>query len=134
MAEVADRRQEGLFVLEPGPGGWGSFSAEAGYVQAAMSFFQNNRYFSIFGLHYLVGYGRGGPALEAWAVAHPLRVIAQAYVDSSGVSAAYLGSFAFREFGGQTDGYTPVEFPPGFDLIRYLYPSHNTMAEESPPL
>ncbi|MEV6487634.1 PHB depolymerase family esterase [Actinoplanes sp. NPDC051633] len=117
--EVADRRQEGLFVLEPGPGGWGSFSEEAGYVEAAMSFFQNNRYFSIFGLHYLVGYARGGPALEAWAVAHPLRVIAQAYVDSTGLSAAYLDSYASREFGGQTDGYTPVEFPPDFDLIRY---------------
>ena len=39
VADVADRRQEGLFVLEPGPGGRGSFSAEAGNVEAAMSFF-----------------------------------------------------------------------------------------------
>ncbi len=117
--ELADRREEGLFVLEPGPGGWGDAQDEIAYVEAAMSFYQNNRYFSIFGLHYLVGYGGGGPALEAWAVAHPLRVIGQAYVDSTGLSADYLGSYAAREFGGQTDGYTPVEFPPGFDLIRY---------------
>jgi poly(3-hydroxybutyrate) depolymerase len=117
--EIADRREEGLFVLEPGPGGWGDAEDEAAYLEAAMSFYQNNRYFSIFGLHYLVGYGAGAPALEAWAVAHPLRVISQAYVDSAGLEAAYLASYAGREFGGETDGYTPVEFPPGFDLIRY---------------
>jgi poly(3-hydroxybutyrate) depolymerase len=117
--EVADRREEGLFVLEPGPGGWGAAEDEAGYLEAAISFYQGNQYFSIFGEHYLVGYGAGASALEAWAVAHPLRVIAQAYVDSTGLSAAYLDSYASREFGGQTDGYTPVDFPSGFDLIRY---------------
>ncbi|MFC7532963.1 hypothetical protein [Actinoplanes sp. GCM10030250] len=118
-AGIADRREEGLFVLEPGPGGWGGPAEEAAYVEAAMAFFQNNRYFSIFGLHYLAGYGAGAAALEAWAVAHPLRVISQAYVDSPGLSAQFLNSYAGREFGGETDGYTPVEFPEGFDLIRY---------------
>lgn len=117
--ETADQRGEGLFVLEPGPDGWGTAEDEAGYVEAAMSFHQNNRYYSIFGLHYVVGYGGGGPALEAWAVAHPLRVIAQAYVGSTGLSAAYLGSYAAREFGGETDGYTTVDFPAGFDLVRH---------------
>jgi poly(3-hydroxybutyrate) depolymerase len=116
---IADEREEGLFILTPGPGGWGTPAQEAAYVQEAMSFFQNNRYFSVFGLHYLVGYGAGAPALEAWAVAHPLRVIAQVYVDSPGLSAEYLASYASRTFGGETDGYTPVVFPPGFDLIRY---------------
>lgn len=79
--DIATRREEGLFVLEPGEGGWGDAANEATYVEAAMAFYQNNRYFSIFGLHYLVGYGDGAPALEAWAVAHPLRVISQVYVD-----------------------------------------------------
>jgi poly(3-hydroxybutyrate) depolymerase len=118
-ADIADRREEGLFVLEPGPGGWGGAAEESAYVEAAMAFFQNNRYFSIFGLHYLVGYGAGAAPLEAWAVAHPLRVISQAYVDSPGLPAQYLDSYAGREFGGETDGYTPVDFPDGFDLIRY---------------
>jgi hypothetical protein len=119
-ADIADQREEGLFVLEPGAGGWGSAEDEAAYVEAAMSFYQNNRYFSIFGLHYLVGYGAGAPALEAWAVAHPLRVISQAYIDSPGLSAEYLNSYAPLEFGGTTDaGYTTVVFPEGFDLIRY---------------
>ncbi|GAA4976508.1 PHB depolymerase family esterase [Actinoplanes utahensis] len=119
-AGIADQREEGLFVLEPGPGGWGAATEEAAHVEAAMAFFQNNRYFSIFGLHYLVGYGTGAAALEAWAVAHPLRVISQVYVDSPGLSADHLNSYAGREFGGETEGaYTPVEFPEGFDLIRY---------------
>ncbi|SNY70380.1 alpha/beta hydrolase family esterase [Paractinoplanes atraurantiacus] len=116
---IADEREEGLFILEPGPGGWGTPEEEAAYVGAALAFFQSNRYFSIFGLHYLVGYGAGGPALEAWAVAHPLRVIAQAYVDSPGLRQDYLDGYASRTFDGTTDGYTPVVFPPGFDLIRY---------------
>jgi hypothetical protein len=118
--DVANRRDEGLFVLEPGEGGWRDPQEEAAYVEAAMAFYQANTYFSIFGLHYLVGYGGAAPALEAWAVAHPLRVIAQVYLDSPGLGAAYLGSYAGREFDGDTDAnYTSVVFPPGFDLVRY---------------
>ena len=118
--DVADRREEGLFVLEPGEDGWGDAESEAAYVEAAMGFYQSNRYFSIFGLHYLVGYGGGAPALEAWAVAHPLRVIGQVYVDSPGLTADYLNSYAALEFDGTTDAtYTTVVFPDGFDLIRY---------------
>jgi poly(3-hydroxybutyrate) depolymerase len=118
--DIADRREEGLFVLEPGGSGWGSAADEAEYVAAAMGFYQSNRYFSIFGLHYLVGYGAGGPALEAWAVAHPLRVIAQVYLDSPGLPADYLSGYASREFDGTTDGaYTDVVFPDDFELIRY---------------
>lgn len=116
--EVADERQEGLFVLEPGPGGWQDAEDEAGYLSAAMSFFESNSYFSIFGEHYLVGYGKGGPALEAWAVAHPLHVITQAYLGSTGLDGAYLSSYGAREFDGTT-AYTPVTFPAGFRLIRY---------------
>ncbi|WP_203919588.1 PHB depolymerase family esterase [Rugosimonospora africana] len=116
--DVADQRDEGLFVLEPGLDGWGDAVAEGAYVQAALTFFQSNNYFSIFGEHYLVGYGGGGPAVEAWAVANPLLVIAQAYVDSAGLSAAYLDTYASREFDGHTQ-YSPVTFPPDFRLIRY---------------
>ena len=93
---------------------------EADYVAAAMSFYQSNRYFSIYGLHYLVGYGAGAPALEAWAVAHPLRVIGQVYLDSPGLPGDYLNAYAGLEFDGTTDAtYTTVVFPDGFDLIRY---------------
>ena len=116
--DVADRREEGLFVLEPGPAGWAGAEQEAAYVAAALGFYQSNNYFSIFGENYLVGYAHGAPALEAWAVANPLKVIAQAYVDSPGLNAAYLASYASREYDGQTQ-YSPVDFPAGFRLIRY---------------
>ena len=118
--DIADQREEGLFVLEPGQDGWGDAEAEAAYVNAAFSFYQSNRYFSIYGLHYLVGYGAGAPALEAWAVAHPLRVISQVYLDSPGLRADYLNAYAGLEFDGTTDAtYTNVVFPDGFDLISY---------------
>ncbi|SNT48334.1 hypothetical protein SAMN05421812_10787 [Asanoa hainanensis] len=57
------------------------------------------------------------------------------YLDSTGLDAAYLASYADREFDGRTDGYTPVEFPPGFTLIRcaqtvlptwYVHPNRST--------
>lgn len=117
---IADQRGEGLFVLEPGDDGWGSALDEGAYVDAAMAFYQANSYFSIFGEHYLVGYGAGAPALEAWAAAHPLRVIAQAYLDSAGLPADYLGAIGPLEFDGDTDAnYITVVFPEGFDLIRH---------------
>ncbi|MFG2004008.1 hypothetical protein ACGFNU_33110 [Spirillospora sp. NPDC048911] len=118
--DIADERGEGLFVLEPGEAGWGAASAERAYVDAAMAFFQANVHFSIFGLHYLVGYGAGAPPLEAWAAAFPLRVISQVYLDSDGLPADYLGAIGPREFDGTTEGtYIDVVFPEGFDLIRH---------------
>ena len=122
--DIADETQEGLFVLEPGQGGWGSFEDELNYVNAAMNFYMGapgagNSYFSIFGEHYLVGYGSGAPALEAWAAANPLKVISQVYVDSKGLKADYFDQFYTKEFDGTTAGYTPVEFPTGFTLIKY---------------
>ena len=118
--DLADQKEEGLFVLEPGKDGWGSAEDELAYVTAAMNFYISNRYFSIFGEHYLVGYGRGAPALEAWAAANPLKVISQVYVDSKGLGADYLNQFSTMEFDGTTaPGYTTVVFPAGFDLINY---------------
>ncbi|MEU5880069.1 hypothetical protein [Spirillospora sp. NPDC047279] len=118
--DIADERGEGLFILEPGEGGWGAATAERAYVDVAMAFYQANVYFSIFGLHYLVGYGAGAPALEAWAAAFPLRVIGQVYLGSAGLPAGYLRDIGPREFDGTTEGgYVDVVFPEGFDLIRY---------------
>ncbi|SDD78409.1 hypothetical protein [Glycomyces harbinensis] len=118
--DVADRREEGLVLLEPGENGWGDRGGEAEYVAAAMDFYQANDYFSIFGLHYLVGYGAGAPPLEAWAVAHPLRVIAQVYLDSPGLDAEYLDAHAALEFDGTTaPDYTDVVLPEDLDRIRY---------------
>ncbi|GAA4752397.1 hypothetical protein GCM10023350_42090 [Nocardioides endophyticus] len=118
--DVADARGEGLFLLEPGAEGWGDAVTERGYLDAAMAFYQANSYFSIFGEHYLVGYGAGAGPLEAWAAAFPLRVISQVYLDSTGLPADYLGGIGPLEFDGRTEGsYTDVVFPDGFDLIRH---------------
>ncbi len=118
--DLADEKEEGLFVLEPGANGWGSAEQEMEYVTAAMNFYISNNYFSIFGEHYLVGYGNGGPALEAWAAANPLKVIAQVYIDSAGLTTSYLQQFSTKQFDGTTaPGYTKVVFPEGFDLIKY---------------
>ena len=118
--DLADETEEGLFILEPGPNGWGSAADELAYVNAAMSFYISNRYFSIFGEHYLVGYGGGGPALEAWAAANPLKVISQVYIDSKGLEASYFNQFYTKEFDGTTSPpYLTVVFPEYFKLIKY---------------
>ena len=57
--------------MEPGPGGWGSATDEQAYISAAINFYANvnvspaNRYFSIFGEHYFVGYGAAFHGLAA---------------------------------------------------------------------
>lgn len=81
--ELANAKGEGLFVLEPGAGGWGSAQDESAYVEAAIAFLKsgNNIHkqnvFSTFGEFYLAGYGKGAAALELWRPPTPL-VISQA--------------------------------------------------------
>ncbi|MFH2115013.1 MAG: hypothetical protein ABIJ86_10965, partial [Spirochaetota bacterium] len=108
---LADKNEEGLFVIEPGQGGWGSPENELPYLGAAIGFYQGNPYFSIFGEHYLVGYGKGGTALEAWAAANPLRVSSQVYVDSSSQADAYYAQFGTKLFDGLSSGYKKIEIP-----------------------
>lgn len=119
--DVADSRNEGLFILEPGPGGWSSYEEELAYVNAALSYYAgaNNRYFSIFGEHYFVGYGNGAPVLEAWAVANPVKVISQVYIDSPGLPQDYINSYASVEYGGENGNYVPIPFPEGFRKLTY---------------
>lgn len=127
--DIVDKNHECLFVLEPGDKGWGTAAGEKEYVNAAMNFYANpvdplasapnNKYFSIYGENYLVGYGNGAPALEAWAAANPLKVISQAYVDSKGLEAEYFEQFEKIEFGGTNGNYVEIAFPDGFDKITY---------------
>ena len=116
---MADSKGEGLFILEPGENGWGSYDEEIDYVNATMSFYSANSYFSIFGEHYFVGYAAGAPALEAWAVANPLRVISQVYIDSEGLPASYFNQYAALEYGGENGNYGVIEFPDGFQKLTY---------------
>lgn len=116
--DIADSAEECLLLLEPGRKGWGDPEDEQAYINAAMDFYKSNKYFSIFGLHYLVGYGRGGTALEAWAAAHPLFVISQAYVNTESLGDAYYSRFETMYFDGKSSGYTPIEIP---DQIKIAY-------------
>ena len=114
---MADERNEGLFILEPGEGGWGTAEEEAEYIKAAISFYGGNSYFSVFGEHYFVGYGAGAPVLEAWAAANPLKVIAQTYVDSEGLSAEYLAEQGAVECATSAPGYCTISYPEGFEYL-----------------
>jgi len=57
--DIADKEEECLLLLEPGKKGWGKGEDEQAYVTAVINFYKGNRFFSIFGMHYLVGYGGG---------------------------------------------------------------------------
>jgi len=109
--DIADFKEEGLLFLEPGSGGWGSPESELAYLNAAINFYRGNGYFSIFGEHYLVGYGKGGTALEAWAALNPLQVCSQVYIDSSSQSDAFYAQFASKKFDGLSSGYKKIEIP-----------------------
>jgi len=113
--DIADNNDEGLVLLEPGPEGWSDPEAEQDYINAVMNFYSGNDYFSIFGISYLVGYDGGGTALEAWAAAHPLMVVSQAYVNSEDQSDAYYSRFDTIFMDGRSSGYTQIEIP---DEIR----------------
>ena len=99
--DLADKNEEGLFILEPAAAGWGKAEAELAYINAAMDFYKSNRYFSIFGENYLAGYGKGGTALEAWAAANPLFVTSQTFINSESLSDAYYSQFASKFFDGE---------------------------------
>jgi len=109
--DIADSNEEGLVLLEPGPKGWSGPNEEQVYLNAVMDFYSRNDYFSIFGISYLVGYDGGGTALEAWAVAHPLLVVSQAYVNSESQSDAYYSRFDTILMDGHSTGYTQIEIP-----------------------
>lgn len=114
--DIADRNEEGLVLLEPGPDGWSDPEAEQAYINSVMNFYSGNDYFSIFGISYLVGYDGGGTAMEAWAAAHPLLVVSQAYVNSESQSDAYYSRFDTILMDGSSTGYTQIEIP---DDIRF---------------
>ena len=105
---LADEKGEGLFVLEPGEGGWGNATAEKEYVDAAIAFLKsgNNVHrqnvFSTFGEFYVAGYGAGAAAVEGWAAANPIFVISQAYVGGTSAGDAYLDSVSATLYDGSS--------------------------------
>jgi len=113
---LADQNEEGLFILEPGPNGWGSYEEEQAYLNTAIGFYRGNSYFSIFGESYLAGYGKGGAALEAWAAANPLLVCSQVYIDSVSPSKEFYSQFALKKFDGLSSGYKKIQIPENIKI------------------
>ena len=106
--DLADQKGEGLFILEPGAGGWSSPAEETGYLKAAAAFLtggnniHSQNVFSTFGEFYLAGYGKGAAALEYWAAANPTLVISQVYLNGESSGSSALMAVAGTEYDGKS--------------------------------
>jgi hypothetical protein len=112
---LADKKGEGLFILEPGTKGWGSAAEETVYVNKAMAFARSGYnakgigVFSTYGEFYFVGYDKGAAPLEAYAAQNPTFIISQAYVGGKGIGQASLDQYgAVKYDGSNTSGYDPL--------------------------
>lgn len=112
--DLANKKGEGLFILEPGSGGWGTPEDEDAYLNKATAFLRSGNnvnaqnVFSTFGEFYLVGYGNGASALERWAAQNPILVISQAFVDGTSVGSDSLTSVAGTLYNGASSGYGDI--------------------------
>lgn len=107
--QLADETGECLYVLVPDQttGVWGDVQTEKAYLDAAKSYHSGNAsYFTTFGEFYLVGYGAGAPALEAWAAENPHLIIAQAYIGAESYGLDNLQAAGAVSYGWKhmTDG------------------------------
>jgi hypothetical protein len=108
--KIADEKQEGLYILEAGNGGWGSFDQELNYVNEAMKKITDTTYYSTMGVYYLVGYGSGGAALQGWAVNNPLFVVSQVFINADDLSAEYLKETGAKLYGTDLARYEDVPY------------------------
>lgn len=89
-AQLAEERGEGLFVLEPGANGWGSYAQEEAYLTAAFAAYNERTWYSNFSTSYLVGYGKGGQSLQQYAMANSMAMIGGVFVNASEIDGTYL--------------------------------------------
>lgn len=112
--QLMEERGEVLVILEAAEGGWKDLATEAAYVTDAMNFVNAGKnadgvaLFTNYSTFYLVGYGEGSAALEAWAADHPILVGSQAYINGTGAGAEYLAEVGAKIYDGtNTGGYDP---------------------------
>ena len=112
--ELMEQRGEVLVLLKPGADGWGSMDDELAYVTEAMTFVNAGQnaggvtLFTNYSTFYLVGYGGGAAALEAWAIDNPILVGSQAYVNGTAADADYRAQTGAKTYDGtNTGGYDP---------------------------
>lgn len=111
---LMEARGEVLVLLLPSASGWGELEKELSYVTEAMTFVNAGKnedgtlMFTNYSTFYLVGYGKGAAALEAWAAENPILVGSQAYIDATGAGAEYLSEVGAKSYDGtNTGGYDP---------------------------
>jgi poly(3-hydroxybutyrate) depolymerase len=124
---LADQTLACLLIIKPDSSGvWGKVDSELDYVNAAMSTLASSgTYYSALTYDYVVGYGKGVPALQLWAASHPLSMISQVYVNAE-ADAAYD---ALLTAAGNTQvGATPQ--PNHMDFVGYKDINDNPVTQK----
>ena len=81
--DLAEAERLSLMILLPEDGTWGTYEQERDYVKYLMEGAgSGRRWYSVYSVFYVVGYGDGGDVLQQWAAEEPLFVISQAYFDA----------------------------------------------------
>lgn len=103
--EKADAEGFCLYVLEPGPNGWGTPQEELAYMQAAYNEEKSGVYCQPGPSMYVVGYGEIGTNLQKIAMSDPLSVAAGVFLDASEVEGDYLAQYQTKSFDTDTKSY-----------------------------
>lgn len=92
-----------VFALEPGDSGWKSAEEEQPYLEAALTAYNDRTWYSNYSTSYMAGYGKGGSALQAFAMAHPTGFISAVFADASDISDDYISRTGMMTNDAQTD-------------------------------
>ncbi len=137
--DIANKKSEGLFILEPGESGWGSAEEELDYINQAFNVIRDTTYYNTFGLFYLAGYGDGGSALQAWAMENPHFVISSAFIQTEDLDSNFIAKTGAKTFSENQDiSYSEVPVPTWFvnddlssveNLVDYWKQANDTVEE-----
>lgn len=135
--DIANKKSEGLFILEPDENGWGSVENELAYINEAFKVFRDTKYYNTFGLFYLAGYGDGGTALQAWSMENPLFVISSVFVQTEDLDSDFIEKTGAKTFKDNKDfTYKDVPVPTWFvnedlyaveNLVEYWKKANDTV-------
>lgn len=96
--ELADRERFCLFILEAGPGGWGTPEEEEEYLRAGVEAEKNGQHILLSFAVCMVGYGRIGSVLHKIAMSDPLHTAACVFFDAGEVEETYLAEYEEKCF------------------------------------
>jgi poly(hydroxyalkanoate) depolymerase family esterase len=137
--DIANKKSEGLFILEPGEGGWGTVEEEMAYINETFKVIRDTKYYNTFGLFYLAGYGDGGTALQAWAMENPLFVISSTFIQTKDLNADFIANTGAKTFSENKNiAYSEVPVPTWFvnndlnsvkNVVEYWKKANDTVAK-----